>query len=102
MMGETWNVATMQGRRKRKMKENKCCSACSCIDRPVLSNLENKLSKIFPEGFSIEKDEHGQLVVYTHLTEVRDTAQGVRLQPVAWQGLDDEEVCMLSQGKISF
>lgn len=35
----------------------------------LLEELEEALDELFPGGFSIETDSHGQLIVYTNLKQ---------------------------------
>ena len=38
----------------------------------TLQDLEEALEEIFPNGFSIEADEEGQIVIFTHLMQDED------------------------------
>lgn len=64
--------------------------------------LEEALDELFPGGFSIETDNHGQLVIYTGLTEddegelipidlEEDEDIDPDLDPLEDDDLDDEE-----------
>jgi hypothetical protein len=64
--------------------------------------LEEALDDLFPGGFSIETDNHGQLVIYTGLTEddegelipidlEEDEDVDPDLDPLEDDDLDDEE-----------
>lgn len=37
-----------------------------------IEDLEDALDVLFPNGFSIETDNHGQIVIYTGLTQDED------------------------------
>jgi len=37
-----------------------------------IEELEEELDSLFPGGFSIEADSHGQLIIYTGLTQEDD------------------------------
>lgn len=51
----------------------------------TLEELEEALSDILPNGFSIEADSHGQIIVYTNLTEDEDG------ELIDFEGEDDED-----------
>lgn len=64
--------------------------------------LEEALDELFPGGFSIETDNHGQLVIYTGLTEddegelipidlEEDEDIDPDLDPLEDDDIDDEE-----------
>jgi len=64
--------------------------------------LEEALDDLFPGGFSIETDNHGQLVIYTGLTEddegelipidiEEDEEIDPDLDPLEDDDIDDEE-----------
>jgi hypothetical protein len=42
-----------------------------------LEELEEALDELFPGGFSIETDSHGEMVIYTGLTLEEDGELGV-------------------------
>ena len=51
-----------------------------------IEELEEALDEILPGGFSIETDNHGQLIVYTGLTQEEDG------ELVTFESEEDEEV----------
>ena len=50
-----------------------------------IEELEEALDDLFPGGFSIETDNHGQLIVYTGLTQEDDG------ELVAFDSEEDED-----------
>jgi hypothetical protein len=63
-----------------------------------IEELEEALDELFPAGFAIEADKHGQLIVYTGLTQDEDgelssmdTEEDEDFDPDS-ESLDDEEL----------
>lgn len=52
----------------------------------LITEFEEALSEILPNGFSIETDNRGQLIIYTNLTEDEDG------ELIDFEGEDDEDL----------
>lgn len=68
----------------------------------TLEELEEALDELLPGGFNIESDNHGQIIVYTNLTQEEDGELvpfdleededlDPDLDPLEDEDLDDEE-----------
>ena len=51
----------------------------------TLEDLEDALEELLPNGFEIDVDDNGQLIVYTHLTQDEDG------ELVEYEGDEDDE-----------